>query len=320
MLGLFKNLTQCQYTKIGCICNAIITSKLNLGTAQSMFLSQEERHVKKINLNNKQFKDWSQEDLAMMTETENCIPLVEAIMSSPLFIEDWEKMPKSHLDKYAIMSDVFSHESIQSVNVILKNTVDPMREVILNQWKKKMINKLGEKEFSDYQNNSMKEGRCFHKLLQDYLRKEISIEGDGSDEWNSVKPILHEISPESAHNVEANVIHPKLFYSGRLDCVVEYKNKLCIIDWKLASKRKDNLKDLYDVPYQVAAYVGAFNILNDSSTQVSNAIIVRGYRNGSPASVHYLNDFAIEFYWKGWLRKLARNHARQLSAQLSQDS
>ncbi|XP_039248553.2 mitochondrial genome maintenance exonuclease 1-like [Styela clava] len=314
----FKLFSKCQTTKFGCM--VFMNQRLNISNTQNMLCPKEDTYNKTTFFGGKNLKNWTQEEMEMLTETEKCLPLMETIMDSPLFIDDWEEMSKKDKDKYAVLSDVFSHDKIQSVSIILKNTIHPIKEAILNRWKKKKIEELGEQGFLEYSKNILSEGHHLHKLIQDYLNKVITIKGDGSAHWESMKPVLREISPDDVHCVEADVNHPMLFYHGRLDCAIKYKNKLCIVDWKLATKKKDNLKDLYDAPYQVAAYVGAFNISKDSSEQVANAIIVQGYRDGSPATVHYLNEFALEFYWKGWLRRLARNHARKLNTQLTDDT
>lgn len=303
-----------QHGKTHHFCRRSIKLLTNTKAAKSTSVMEQDKQDNNITFRGKNFNDWSQEELAMLTETDKYLPLVEMIMDSPLCIQEWEQMPKSQRNKYNILTDAISHENVQSISKILRNTKHPLSEVILERWRKKNIEKIGEKKFNAYQANTRREGSEFHKLIQQYLKAEITTKGDGSSQWKSVQSFLSEISPDDVHSVETDVIHPLLLYCGRLDCSVVYKNRLCIIDWKLSAKRKDKLKDLYDDPYQVAAYVGAFNVLNDSSTQISNAIIVKAYRDGSPASVHNLNEFALGFYWQGWLRRLARSHIRQLSA------
>jgi genome maintenance exonuclease 1 len=106
--------------------------------------------------------------------------------------------------------------------------------------------------------------------------------------------------------LEKEVMHTSLFYKGKIDCLAYYKGNLCLLDWKLSEKDKPELKDMYEYPIQMAAYVGAF--LNDprydhlnEKDNFRSAVIVNFNSNSGGINIHELNYQQTEYYWYQWL-------------------
>jgi genome maintenance exonuclease 1 len=126
--------------------------------------------------------------------------------------------------------------------------------------------------------------------------------------WKSVKGLLKNEIKLVEHECDVN--HPHLFYTGRLDCLAYYKNRLSLIEWKFGEKRKTTLHDMYDYPIQLTAYLGAilsdpkFKTIHDSNPMFINTIVVRIYKDGSEPSIHEFSFNQILYYWEVWLRRL----------------
>ena len=73
----------------------------------------------------------------------------------------------------------------------------------------------------------------------------------------SVGEVLSEIGEVVA--VESVVRHLELGYMGRVDCIGRYRGVWCAIDWKTSRRPRPKLRDMYDGPLQVCAYMGAIN-------------------------------------------------------------
>lgn len=77
-----------------------------------------------------------------------------------------------------------------------------------------------------------------------------------------------------------------------------------MIDWKTSEKPKPSLKNTFDNPLQVAAYIGAINHDASYDFQVSCGLIVVAYKNGSPAHPHFMDPDLCTQYWNQWLLRL----------------
>ena len=78
-----------------------------------------------------------------------------------------------------------------------------------------------------------------------------------SQRASSLNGVLLDI--DSVLAVESGVIHEALGYAGTVDCIVEYKNEICLIDWKTCRRKKASWKSSFDYPVQLAAYAAAVN-------------------------------------------------------------
>ncbi|KAM4771975.1 mitochondrial genome maintenance exonuclease 1 [Rhinophrynus dorsalis] len=193
---------------------------------------------------------------------------------------------------------------VPSVTRILQQTMPMEQAFYLERWKQKMIMELGEKGFIEYTAGLFSQGKQFHATLEDLLLSlEDSEKRQDSEELSgylaSVQHVLADIS--GVRSLESAVHHSALHYLGLVDCVAEYRQKLCVIDWKTSEKPKPNLRDTFDNPLQVAAYVGAINHDGNYNFQVDCGLIVVAYKDGSPAHPHFMDPDVCLHYWNKWL-------------------
>ncbi|NXL49640.1 MGME1 exonuclease, partial [Podilymbus podiceps] len=195
-----------------------------------------------------------------------------------------------------------------SVTRILQQTIPPHQAFYLERWKQKMILELGKDGFAEYTKNLFLQGELFHAALESiFLSEEMAAKEQREDVaisgyLSSVQHVLKDISEVKA--LESAVQHETLQYLGLVDCVAKYRGQLCVIDWKTSEKPKPSLKNTFDNPLQVAAYIGAINHDANYDFQVSCGLIVVAYKNGSPAHPHFMDPDLCLQYWNKWLLRL----------------
>ncbi|XP_077165851.1 mitochondrial genome maintenance exonuclease 1 [Paroedura picta] len=195
-----------------------------------------------------------------------------------------------------------------SVTTVLQQTMPLEQAFFLERWKRKMILELGEEGFAKYTQDIFQQGKLFHRALEGLLlAKEDSVkeqeERSGvSGYLASVQHVLQDISAVRA--LESAVEHETLQYQGLVDCVAEYRGRLCIVDWKTSRKPKPLLQNTFDNPLQVAAYIGAVNHDANYDFQVDCGLLVIAYNDGSPAHPHYMDSELCSQYWSKWLLRL----------------
>ncbi|NXM03239.1 MGME1 exonuclease, partial [Tyrannus savana] len=199
-------------------------------------------------------------------------------------------------------------KKMPSVTHILQQTLSPQQVFYLERWKEKMIAELGKDGFAKYTKNLFLQGELFHSALESiFLSEEMAIKEKSKDGvisgyLSSVEHVLEDISEVKA--LESAVHHETLQYLGLVDCVAKYRGQLCVIDWKTSEKPKPFLKNTYDNPLQVAAYIGAINHDANYDFQVRCGLIVVAYKKGSPAHSHFMDPDLCLQYWNKWLLRL----------------
>ncbi|EHB18816.1 hypothetical protein GW7_00692 [Heterocephalus glaber] len=196
---------------------------------------------------------------------------------------------------------------IPSVTRVLQRTMTAEQIFYLERWRQRMILELGEDGFAEYTSNIFLQGKRFHEALENILSAEGNIKEEDESPLacghiRSVQHLLKDVCGVRA--LESAVQHRALQYVGLLDCVAEYRGKLCVIDWKTSEKPKPFLQNTYDNPLQVVAYMGALNHDANYSFQVQCGLIVVAYKDGSPAHAHFLNAELCSHYWAKWLLRL----------------
>uniref|UniRef100_A0ACB8EBX3 Mitochondrial genome maintenance exonuclease 1 n=1 Tax=Sphaerodactylus townsendi TaxID=933632 RepID=A0ACB8EBX3_9SAUR len=195
-----------------------------------------------------------------------------------------------------------------SVTTVLQQTMPLDQAFFLERWKQQMILELGQEGFAEYTKQIFQQGKLFHAALEALLLaeeqpvKEQEDYSSSSGYLASVQHVLQDVSGVRA--IESAIQHEALQYQGLVDCVAEYRGTLCVIDWKTSGKPKPLLRNTFDNPLQIAAYVGAINHDANYDFQVDCGLLVVAYKDGSPAHAHYIDSGLCSQYWKKWLLRL----------------
>lgn len=194
---------------------------------------------------------------------------------------------------------------LASVTQVLHMTVSLEQAFYLERWRRRMTKELGPEGFAAYTKNILNRGQLFHSALEDALLSSRIPETDNEDVagyLQSVKSVLDDVT--GTRVLESAVKHLPLQYTGLLDCVAEYRGKLCVIDWKTSEKPKPYFRNTFDNPLQVAAYAGALNHDDNYDFQVEEGLIVVAYRDGRPAHAHFMDPPLLLVCWQRWLLRL----------------
>ncbi|XP_063184119.1 mitochondrial genome maintenance exonuclease 1 isoform X3 [Chroicocephalus ridibundus] len=218
---------------------------------------------------------------------KNCVPLINPDKRIPLLSSESNLPMKISLQK----------TKMPSVTRILQQTMSPQQVFYLERWKQKMIQELGKDGFEEY-TKTLESIFLSEEVTTKEQREDVAISGYLS----SVQHVLKDVSEVKA--LESAVQHETLQYLGLVDCVAKYRGQLCVIDWKTSEKPKPFLKNTFDNPLQVAAYIGAINHDANYDFQVSCGLIVVAYKNGSPAHPHFMDPDLCSQYWNKWLLRL----------------
>ncbi|NXP55806.1 MGME1 exonuclease, partial [Heliornis fulica] len=229
---------------------------------------------------------------------KNWVPLINPTKKNPLLNKDSNLPLKIPLQ----------NTKIPSVTRILQQTMSPQQAFYLERWKQKMILELGQDGFAEHVKKLFLQGELFHAALESvFMSEEMATKEQEEDVisgyLSSVQHVLKDISEVKA--LESAVHHETLQYLGLVDCVAKYRGQLCVIDWKTSEKQKPLLKNTFDNPLQIAAYIGAINHDASYDFQVSSCgLIVVAYKNGSPAHPHFMDPGLCSQYWNKWLLRL----------------
>lgn len=235
-------------------------------------------------------------------EAETLAFIKNVKLSQPLVPEQEE-----YLERFTNFVQEMNLRNLPAVTRIISATQTDYQKFILEQWKLRMVEELGVQGFEEYQKENFEKGHKLHYAIQQRLLGEpLELTPNIEGYWKSLQLVIPAI--EHVYSQEDNVVHPYLHYRGIFDCLATYRGCACVIDWKTSSKPKPTLRDTYDYPLQMVAYIGALNqsdyLLERGIPQVNSAALVVAYENGDPAHIHFLDAAKCQYYWKKWLDKL----------------
>jgi genome maintenance exonuclease 1 len=147
----------------------------------------------------------------------------------------------------------------------------------LNEWRKR----VGEQEADKISRQAANRGNKLHKLCEDYLNNELSIDGEMPTTiqlFNSIKPIIQNYI-NNIYEIESPLYSDHLKVAGRVDCIAEFDGKISIIDFKTSSKPK---LESYILNYftQASAYAVMFE--ERTGISVSRLAIIIAVENDQP--------------------------------------
>ncbi|XP_057329251.1 mitochondrial genome maintenance exonuclease 1-like [Microplitis mediator] len=223
------------------------------------------------------------------------------------------KTPKDDQDYWKI-SEIITQPLIESKNFslpgvtkILSATMSDEAKLMLENWKKKMILKLGVEGFEKYNQDLLNDSKIMHSLIGNTLMKEqVDVPDHLKLTYSSIKLILKDVT--DVRLIESHVVHPTLGYRGIIDCVACYRGTLCLIDWKKSEKIK-TLSSIYDSPLQLSAYIGALNSDPNYPFKVKTGVLAIAYVDGQPPSVFEFTASKLEFYWQEWLKRVKKYYS-----------
>ncbi|XP_012143750.2 mitochondrial genome maintenance exonuclease 1 isoform X1 [Megachile rotundata] len=222
--------------------------------------------------------------------------------------EDFQSFPilgSAIPDDYGILYEgTDKNLKVPSVTHILNQTMPFHARKALEIWKKGIIDEFGEEYFKEFSAGLLSDGKLFHSCIESILQGNEEVEVSPKIElaYSSVKPVLKNIT--SVEATETPVTHPMLRYRGIVDCIACYGNDVCVIDWKTSKKPKTKLRETYDAPVQLAAYIGAINASQQYPSPIDKGLVVIGYTDGKDATVHVLEKDTLQEAWKEWLKRL----------------
>ncbi|XP_045688720.1 mitochondrial genome maintenance exonuclease 1 [Phyllostomus hastatus] len=224
----------------------------------------------------------------------------------PLFSPERSLKPNAMSDATVPLKIPLQRNKMPSVTRVLQQTMTSEQIFYLERWKQRMILELGEDGFAEYTSNIFLQGKQFHEALESILSPQGNLkERDGNLESGYIESVQHILKDVSGvRALESAVQHETLKYVGLLDCVAEYQGNLCVIDWKTSEKPKPFIRNTFDNPLQLVAYVGAINHDANYSFQVQCGLIVVAYKDGSPAHPHFMDTELCSQYWAKWLLRL----------------
>ena len=166
-----------------------------------------------------------------------------------------------------------------SVTTILSHKSKPY----IDAWKKK----IGEAEANKISSRAAKRGTSMHKLVEYHLLNETNLHEEGVQSldlldkemyMNNMKPLLSDI--DNIRALEATMYSDHLRLGGQADCIVEYKGRLSVIDFKTSNKRKTR-SQCYNYFIQCSAYAIMFE--ERTGIPVDQTVILMAQQDDGPA-------------------------------------
>jgi genome maintenance exonuclease 1 len=188
----------------------------------------------------------------------------------------------------------FQGQVYPSVTSILSATRPQRDRLALQKWRQK----LGTKQAQQITIDASKRGISLHVAIKNYLQQQLLEDVSSNPYWDSIQPVLDRV--EQVHLLESAVYHSLYQYAGCFDCLGVWEGKLCVFDWKTASKPKKK-EWITDYCLQVTAYIRAINYLYN--TEIDRGIIAVAL-NDQPAQIFILDERDLDFYWQQFISRL----------------
>jgi ATP-dependent exoDNAse (exonuclease V) beta subunit len=190
---------------------------------------------------------------------------------------------------------VFDGQAYPSVSTILAATKPETDRLALQRWRQR----VGYAQAQQISTQASRRGTDLHTAINYFLLgRDLPTDVTDNLYWHSIKPVLESVC--EVHLLESAVYHTKQGYAGRLDCLGTWQGKLCVFDWKTASKPK-KLEWITDYCLQITAYTAAVNHLYD--VQIEHALIAIALQDQA-AQIFLLDAADLSHYWQQFLVRL----------------
>ena len=123
------------------------------------------------------------------------------------------------------------------------------------EWRKR----VGEEEANKISNKAATRGTRVHKLCEDYLNNELSLEGAMPNSialFKQMQPFLDKYIGK-VYGIECPLYSHHLRVAGKSDCIAQFDGKNAVVDFKTANKPKQE-HWIQNYFMQCAAYAVAF--------------------------------------------------------------
>ena len=125
------------------------------------------------------------------------------------------------------------------------------------EWRKR----VGEQEANKISTQAASRGTRVHKLCEDYLNNELSLEKAMPNSialFKQIKPYIDEFIDE-VYGIECPLYSDHLRVAGRSDCIARFDGKVSVVDFKTASKPKQE-HWIQNYFMQCSAYAFSFDV------------------------------------------------------------
>lgn len=181
---------------------------------------------------------------------------------------------------------------------------------VLTEYNKKAImewrERVGEEEANKVSAQASSRGTRVHSLCETYLKNELSpmklstMMPDAKELFYKIKPFL-DTHIGKVYALEQALYSDELRIAGRVDCIAEWDDKLSVIDFKTASKEK-NEDWIENYFMQCSAYAEMFE--ERTGKPIDQIVVAIAVANGNPQIfvkekqdyLRGLNYFIDEYY------------------------
>lgn len=181
---------------------------------------------------------------------------------------------------------------------------------VLTEYNKKAImewrERVGEEEANKVSAQASSRGTRVHSLCETYLKNELSpmklstMMPDAKELFYKIKPFL-DTHIGKVYALEQALYSDELRIAGRVDCIAEWDDKISVIDFKTASKEK-NEDWIENYFMQCSAYAKMFE--ERTGKPIDQIVVAIAVANGNPQIfvkekqdyLRGLNYFIDEYY------------------------
>lgn len=146
------------------------------------------------------------------------------------------------------------------------------------EWRKR----VGEEEANRVAAKASRRGTKLHSICESYLLNEMTdmkmkmLMPDMKEMFLGIKPFMDENITE-VYGIEQALYSDRLQIAGRCDCIATWNGKISIVDWKTASREKDE-DSIENYFMQASAYAEMFEERTGRPVdQIVIAISVEGF-------------------------------------------